>query len=116
MAAIALMIKRVELDFADPALEFTCGRERSRRQSGNNRNVGEVAIAKLRDDVSAAINYNRQLRFRFLQKVAQYPVQVRDILNCQNGNPVHAVALWFCGCVGGSTGIATGGAAVCGTS
>ncbi len=67
-------------------------------------------IAKLRDDVAAAIDHDGQFRLGLFQKVAEDAVERRDVFDRQDRNRVHASALCALG-TGGSTGIATGGAA-----
>ena len=59
------------------------------------------------------VDYNRQIRFRFFQKIAEHSIERRDILKRQHRDAIHAGAFSFSG-AGGSTGIATGGGGVCG--
>ena len=66
MTAIALVVKRVELDLTNAAGQFARGCERSGRERSNDRDIGHVAIAELRNDVATSIDHHRQLRFRFL--------------------------------------------------
>src|SRR3981081_400606 len=84
-------------------------------QGGECRHAHTSHRAKLRDPVPAAIDHDRQLRFGFLQEIAQDAIEVRDVLNRQARDRVHTAAPSFLA-VGGSTGMATGVGALFGTS
>ena len=56
MAAVALMVKSVEFYLANAARQFAGGSKRTGGKRGDDGDVHHIHIAKLGDDVAAAID------------------------------------------------------------
>src|SRR5207302_826238 len=50
-------------------------------ERGEDGDIHHAHIAKLRDDIAAAIDHDRQVRLRFFQKIPKHSVEHRDVFN-----------------------------------
>src|SRR5260370_65527 len=80
------MIERVEFDFADATRKLAGGGERAGGERRDNRDLHQVHVAKLRDNVAAAIDHDGEVGLGFFQKIRDNAVVHSDVLDGQNRN------------------------------
>src|SRR6266851_7096707 len=85
------MIERVEFDFADATRKLAGGGERAGGERRDNRDLHQVHVAKLRDNVAAAIDHDGEVGLGFFQKIREHAVEHSDVLDGQNRNRVHTI-------------------------
>ena len=75
------MIEGIKLDLADPASQLLGRGEGTRGERRDDRHVHDGNVAELRDDVTAAIDHDGQIRVGLFQEITKDAVEAGDILD-----------------------------------